>query len=186
MPQVSWAVLEMSFPSGSLLILPELLAGEELAKTIWDVGDYDMQVGIVEALFRLARRQWRDNLVDHWFEDQLIAKAFKGIQEKEFETDSRKFINELNGKLGHQRRVYSIPCKAAHADMNELNKPPDDKLEEFWIDFNYGSESISFNFEGPECSLWESVKLAKEDISSFFLQGKNTRKIPYSLEMCLH
>nr|XP_008113194.1 PREDICTED: synaptonemal complex protein 2-like [Anolis carolinensis] len=150
---------------------------EELTKTIWDVGDYDMQVGIVEALFRLARRKWRDNLVNHWFEDELIAKAFKEIKEKEFETDSRKFINELNGKLGDKRRVCSIPCKAAHADMNQLNKPPDDKLEEFWIDFNYGSESISFNFEGPENSLWESVKLAKEDINSFSLQEEGGEKV---------
>uniref|UniRef100_R4GAB9 Synaptonemal complex protein 2-like n=1 Tax=Anolis carolinensis TaxID=28377 RepID=R4GAB9_ANOCA len=77
----------------------------------------------------------------------------------------------------HLLMVCSIPCKAAHADMNQLNKPPDDKLEEFWIDFNYGSESISFNFEGPENSLWESVKLAKEDINSFSLQEEGGEKV---------
>ncbi|OXB84554.1 UNVERIFIED_CONTAM: hypothetical protein H355_008030 [Colinus virginianus] len=123
--------------------------------------DYDLQVALSEALCRLTIKKWRDDLVNHWFEDKYLAEAFKEIKDKEFET-----------KIGNDSRGNDTT-----AMFPQVKKPSDEKLEKFWIDFNTGSHSVTFYIDSTEGVLWDSVRLQKEAVSCYSLKEDGGEKI---------
>ncbi|XP_075866946.1 synaptonemal complex protein 2 isoform X5 [Microcebus murinus] len=80
-----------------------LILMSSMGERILDAGDYDLQVGIVEALCRMTTEKQRQELACQCFSMDFIANAFKGIKDSEFETDCRLFLNLVNGMLGDKR-----------------------------------------------------------------------------------
>ncbi|XP_023795382.1 synaptonemal complex protein 2 [Cyanistes caeruleus] len=155
-----------------------LLVMGEMGRTILDAGDYDMQAAITEALCRMVSEKQRGLLASQWFPMEFVSTAFKGIKDSEFETDCRKFLNQVNGMLGDKRRVFTFPCLSAVLDKYELQIPLDENLEEFWIDFNIGSKSISFYVAADDADLqWETVIIRDDDVSMYSLEEKDSKKL---------
>ncbi|XP_076132904.1 synaptonemal complex protein 2-like [Alosa pseudoharengus] len=156
---------------------------KELAGRIVEGGDYDLQAAMLEAIYRMTVASQRREFVHSWFTMGFVASAFLKIREPQFETDCRKFLNMVNGMKGDMRRVYSYPCLEVFLDKHELLMPSDEKLEEFWIDFNIGSQSISFyctlaSDETQEpSSTWETFFLPNNEVESYSVDEQENKKI---------
>ncbi|XP_038186991.1 synaptonemal complex protein 2 [Arvicola amphibius] len=149
-----------------------------MGERILYVGDYELQVGIVEALCRMTTEKRRRELACQWFSMDFIANAFKGIRDCEFETDCRIFLNLVNGMLGDKRRVFTFPCLSAFLDKYELQIPSDEKLEEFWIDFNLGSQTLSFYTAGDDDDhQWEAVTVPEEKVEMYNIEVRESKKL---------
>uniref|UniRef100_A0A3Q1NLV1 Synaptonemal complex protein 2 n=1 Tax=Bos taurus TaxID=9913 RepID=A0A3Q1NLV1_BOVIN len=155
-----------------------LILMSSMGERILDAGDYDLQAGIVEALCRMTTEKQRRELACQWFSMDFIANAFKGIKDSEFETDCRIFLNLVNGMLGDKRRVFTFPCLSAFLDKYELQIPSDEKLEEFWVDFNLGSQTLSFYIAGDnDDHQWEAVTVPEEKVQIYSIEVRESKKL---------
>ncbi|XP_068119763.1 synaptonemal complex protein 2 isoform X3 [Hyperolius riggenbachi] len=147
-----------------------------MGKRILDAGDYDLQVAITEALCRMTSEAQREELCVHWFPMELVTNAFRKIKDAAFETDCRKFLNLVNGMLGDKRRVFTFPCLSAHLEDHKLQTPCDDKLEEFWMDFNMGTQSLSFyvSADGEE-QHWETVSITENEVEVYSIEDVGSK-----------
>uniref|UniRef100_A0A7N9D0Y5 Synaptonemal complex protein 2 n=1 Tax=Macaca fascicularis TaxID=9541 RepID=A0A7N9D0Y5_MACFA len=126
----------------------------------------------------MTTEKQRQELAHQWFSMDFIAKAFERIKDSEFETDCRIFLNLVNGMLGDKRRVFTFPCLSAFLDKYELQIPSDEKLEEFWIDFNLGSQTLSFYIAGDnDDHQWEAVTVPEEKVQIYSIEVRESKKL---------
>lgn len=141
----------------------------QVAAAVLTVGDYELQGSLSEALCRLTPRCDRQERAKCWFSSSDVSSAFCEIKDADFEVDCRHFLNLVNSSQGDQRRVYTLPCLRAFLNSMQLFRPKDNKLVEFWVDFNFESQSVSFFIDEPEASLWGSIHLLKDDVDYYTL-----------------
>ncbi|XP_055363670.1 synaptonemal complex protein 2-like isoform X2 [Betta splendens] len=144
----------------------------QVAAAVLTVGDYELQVSLSEALCRLTPRKDREQRASQWFSNRDISRAFCEIRDGDFEVDCRRFLNFINCYHGDQRRVYTFPCLTAFLESTQLFQPKDEKLDDFWIDFNVGSGCISFFIDEPQAFLWGSIHLLRDEVDHYSLQLK--------------
>ncbi|XP_053394904.1 synaptonemal complex protein 2-like [Mercenaria mercenaria] len=143
----------------------------DLVKT---VGDYEFQVGVIECLMRMFPRKRRHHFASKFFSDQDMLDGFMVIKDKDFEIDCRRFLNSVNAQSEDPNKgVFSLPCVRALVGNKQLRKPSDAGYEEFWVDFNIGSERLtlfceqdSLYSQGTQIDeeLWETVAIYKTDV----------------------
>ncbi|XP_024114544.1 uncharacterized protein LOC112136846 isoform X6 [Oryzias melastigma] len=122
----------------------------QLAAAVLTAGDYQLQLSLSEALCRLTARRDREQKSVEWFSSHEVSRAFCDIRGADFEVDCRRFLNFVNGYHGDQSRVYTFACLRAFLGSTQLFCPKDEKLDSFWIDFNMGSECVSFFIDDPQ------------------------------------
>ncbi|XP_077370767.1 uncharacterized protein sycp2 isoform X5 [Festucalex cinctus] len=151
-----------------------------LAGQIMQCGDYDLQVALIEVLFRMTTPDQRKKLTAVWFSVVEVACAFGQIDPLEFEADCRTFLIFVNGLQGDSRRVKSYPCLEVYLDNFQLRRPADDNMDKFWIDFNLGSQSISFYFsiadEKSLTGLWDSICIPEKQIHRYIVTDKGPKQ----------
>ncbi|XP_072025205.1 uncharacterized protein [Amphiura filiformis] len=164
---------------------------QKMAEVLPSLGDFEMQVACTEALARLVTKSKRPAFAANWFPNNKFASAFLAIQDLNFETDCRKFLNFVNDASGAKRSVNSFPCQEAFLGGFKLHQPPDENLPDFWVDFNSASQSITMyvaensenNYEDDgEGNMWETVTIKGNLVKNYSLtKHGNSQKLQLEL-----
>ncbi|KAL8606372.1 hypothetical protein ACOMHN_020526 [Nucella lapillus] len=149
---------------------------KHLFQLIFDIGDYEFQVCIMEVLFRLLPRKLRQKYSSEFVGKPEVLRAFLAVKDSCFEVDCRNFLNSLNLTPREQdRRVCSFPCHKITFGSIELQKPSDDGYSDFWLDVNLGSRRMVIFCENAHLSsqasvsedCWDTVSVWSADILKF-------------------
>ncbi|XP_076440422.1 uncharacterized protein LOC143279948 isoform X2 [Babylonia areolata] len=153
----------------------------KLCKLVHDAGDYEIQVGLMEFLFRLMPQKIRPKYSPGLIEHPKIQEAFAAVRDSYFEVDCRKFLNQLNIDQGIRRKVFSYPCLSVTLGNVQLQKPCDMGYDEFWLDVNMESKRILIFCENIQSSsqimsiddeFWDTVSIWEEKIVTCVCQEK--------------
>ncbi|ELK25675.1 Synaptonemal complex protein 2-like protein [Myotis davidii] len=132
--------------------------------------DYGQQVALSEALCRLTTKKSRDDLVHQWFEDDVIAEAFKKIKDHEFETsalwDSVRLLKEavINFSIieTEKKKMFIIYLKPINIGNKEVRK-----VEiHFDLQFNISQASVKALGEDKQI-LFDQIKISTQLLDKF-------------------
>ncbi|KAI5095802.1 synaptonemal complex protein 2-like isoform X1 [Silurus meridionalis] len=95
---------------------------------------------------------------------------------------SRAQRRELADQWFSIELVASAFTKIQDSEFETLLMPVDENLQEFWIDFNLGSQSISFYFcladdEAKQESQWDTLCITENEVQSYTLEEEQGVKV---------
>ncbi|MGH0166150.1 UNVERIFIED_CONTAM: hypothetical protein FKN15_050179 [Acipenser sinensis] len=120
--------------------------------------------------------QWFEKARDIWVEGgQLKSEALLNLTEDFFDAlmvGKKQVIGSFLHRTGEL-----IADSSVHITIQqELLMPADDKLQDFWIDFNVGSQSITFYIspdDDEEETQWETVCLPEDEVEKYLVEEKD-------------
>ncbi|GBL92758.1 hypothetical protein AVEN_119137-1 [Araneus ventricosus] len=150
------------------------------------VGDFECQSHIFETLcYIVYNNENKHKWIQSWFtDDEKTRSMFLNWDLEHFTVESRKILNQINRRELNPR-TYAFAATAVYFGNVQLKKL---NGLEFWIDFNYDSESISFfckDFEAEDqdtVECWETVVIPSDSVESYSVQKKEDIK---SIELCI-
>ena len=156
-------IIIQSYPKKKLGSVPFVKNFDDL---LANAGDLELQLCMTELICRVLPYESRQVHVQKWFPLNPESRDdFLSIRDMEFESDSRKFVNNLNEKQLESRSVYSVLCKEVYLGLQKVECPNDDGSDgKFWTDFNLGSKSITFFAINEKNDVWETVTLKEDSI----------------------
>ncbi|XP_020628236.1 synaptonemal complex protein 2-like isoform X2 [Orbicella faveolata] len=93
---------------------------DNMEHLIGTAGDFELQAGMVELIFRLIPGDTRHKKAREYFSCDLVSSAFCDITSPEFEAGCRNFLNTLNQSQKENQSVASIPCYSASFGKTEV------------------------------------------------------------------
>ncbi|XP_063240100.1 uncharacterized protein LOC134540944 [Bacillus rossius redtenbacheri] len=136
-------------------------------------GDFNMQSACLQTALHFAgsREADRAAVSQPLLRIPQARQVFLLLDFHCFAKDSRFFLNMLNTTMGLDAMVFSVPCSSVFIGQEQIYQPKD--LSEFWVDFNYGSVSISMLYDQRQQQLpssqTKSLTVLRHDVKSVVL-----------------
>uniref|UniRef100_F6TRT4 Synaptonemal complex protein 2 armadillo-repeat-like domain-containing protein n=3 Tax=Ciona intestinalis TaxID=7719 RepID=F6TRT4_CIOIN len=129
-------------------------------------GDYDVQVGIVELLFRLYPTVKRKEKAQSWNHNDETARLFCCISYNNFESSARAYINKVN-QTSQEKWVASYHCMSLVIGDLVLGEK-----DECWMDLCFRSRNLGIAF-GPRFEYgWYAVM--SDNVEDFKIEDEES------------
>ncbi|KAJ3179948.1 hypothetical protein HDU85_004232 [Gaertneriomyces sp. JEL0708] len=154
---------------------------QELGKSLRTLGDVELQLQVVEVLFRLCPKHKVERI--HFAESITIGQKFADIRGDMFHEDARALLNAINAHndgvktFPRSFQVRSFKC-VLDGQESLLQLQPPMQSELFWLDFSRICISASAAIEGEEGILTIEITYDK-------IQQWRTERLPDGLELYL-
>ncbi|EMP35819.1 Synaptonemal complex protein 2 [Chelonia mydas] len=121
--------------------------------------------------------------------DKLICRLVHDTNSEDY--DLQVAITEALCRMTSEKQRGELACQwfsmefvtnafkgIKDSEFETLQIPLDENLEEFWIDFNVGSRSISFYVAADdEDQQWETVSIPEEEVEMYSLEERESKKL---------
>ncbi|GAB5569047.1 synaptonemal complex protein 2 isoform X1 [Prionailurus iriomotensis] len=125
-----------------------------------------------------GKRQIAENFIPQICVLVIDSRVNICIQQEKWSSMGERILDAGDYDLQVGLQSISQPCKWHAWRQEKLKIPSDEKLEEFWIDFNLGSQALSFYVAGDnDDHQWEAVTVPEERVQIYSIEVRESKKL---------